>query len=149
MDLMEFINDIPLKNEIIKRADFNAAVGVCKIYENEWENNNKDTINDLIGPHGTPRQNDSGTNIREVLWELDYQAVHNMWIHPAMKEGYQPNHFLILCNQLRNIIDVKSKFDGTQGNHCTLFITYEVGNETNFPSKVKSKVQKESYENWQ
>jgi len=61
--------------------------------------NNEDTINRLIRPHGNPRCNDSGTLIRELLHELDLRTAimyfdsnckNDMWIHPAMKEGYQP-----------------------------------------------------------
>ena len=65
-DLMDFVNDIPLKNEIIIGADINAAIVICRIYECEGENNNDNTINDLIGPHRNPRHNESGTIIREV-----------------------------------------------------------------------------------
>ena len=105
-DVADFINDIPLKHEIIIGADLHAATGIreTSIIDNIMENN-EDTINGLIGPHGNTKHNDSGTLIRELLCELDLHAAstyfdsnckHDMWIHPAMKEGYQPDHFFIL-----------------------------------------------------
>jgi len=64
VDLIDFVNEIPLKNEII-----NAAIGICELHEPDEENDNDDTINNLIGPHGNPRHNESGTIIREVMQE--------------------------------------------------------------------------------
>ena len=85
----------------------------------------------------------------EKLREIDYRVVsmffnnnnkHDTWIHPATKAGYQPDHFIILCNQLRNLINIKCKFDGAPSDHCPLFITYHLGYEKTFPMKLKNKV---------
>ena len=137
MDLMNFVNNVLPKNEIIFGTDINAAICIYGIYECEGENNNVNTINDLIGPHGNPRHNESGMIIRKVLWELDYRVAstffdnnnkYDTWIHPAMKAGYQPDNFLILHNQLRNVINI------------AICITYCLGNEKTFPMKLKNKV---------
>jgi len=123
VDLVDFVNNILLKNEIIISADINTAIGIREIYEFEGENNNDNTINDLIGPHRNPRHNKLGTIIREVLWELDYRVMsmffdnnnkHDMWIHLAMKAGYQPDHVLIPCNQLRMSLTSSTNLTGLQ-----------------------------------
>jgi len=43
---------------------------------------------------------------------------------------------------VRNVIDVKCKFDGASSNHSTLFITYESGNKKILPSKEKHNLLK-------
>jgi len=64
-------------------------------------------------------------------------------VDPSCNEtGYQPDHFLVPCNQLRSIINIKHKFDGAPSNHCALFLTYHLGNEKTFPTKLKNKVIK-------
>jgi len=78
-DLIDFVNEIPLKNEIIIGADINAAIGIRELQEPDEENDNDDTINDLISLHGNPRHNESGTIIREVLRELDYSPKYFFW----------------------------------------------------------------------
>ena len=68
-DLVDFVNEIPLKNEIIIGADINAAIGIHELHEPDEEHDNDYTINNLISPHGNPRHNESGTIIREVMQE--------------------------------------------------------------------------------
>ena len=83
-----------------------------------------------------------GIRLQSPEYFFDNKNKHDMWIHPATKVGYQLDHFLVPCNQLRNVISIKHKFDGAPNDHCTLFLTYHLGNEKTFPTKLKNKVLK-------
>jgi len=85
----------PLKNEIIISADINAAIGVHGMYKFEGKNVNYDTINNVIGPHGNPRHNESGTIISKVLQKLDYRDLSTFFDN---NNKYDRWIFLILCN---------------------------------------------------
>ena len=74
-DVTNFINESPSKNVIIMGADINAAI--------------KTILNLFIGPwKPMPKQNQTAPSTAMIS------------IHPAVKEMYQPNHFLIPANQL-------------------------------------------------
>jgi len=63
-NVSDFINDIPTKHEIIIGGNLNAVIGTNKEEENE-----EDTIFNLIGPHKNPRINDTGRLVRDMLRE--------------------------------------------------------------------------------
>ena len=93
LNITDFLSDIPPKNDIIIRADLNAAISTRSLSE---DHHAEDPINTLIGPHENPRRNDSGNLMRDMMRDLDLRSAslffncngkHDTWIYPISKKN--------------------------------------------------------------
>ena len=86
-----FIKEIPPSNTIIIGMDLDAAIRTC-LSPSINTNNDFNIIQDLLGPHRNPYQNDRGLEIQNIMRKLDLRAAstffnskgkHNTWISPS------------------------------------------------------------------
>ena len=80
-------------------------------------------------------------DLRVVSTFFNTNGNHNTWIHPVLKEQYQPDHILILIpqNQLSNTTKIKRKFDGSPSDHAAVMLIYKFNHSSHLPQKMRNK----------
>ncbi len=153
-ELSEFLSKIPIKNTtIIVGADINASNGTRSTDEPQGREEDeefefqRDTIPELLRPHGNPHGNINGERILNLMREHDLGAAstvfesnkkHNTWRNPQNKRPHQINHFLIPKSQLCHTIDLKRKLDSIDSDHAALCIEFRLLNEALLSRKTEN-----------
>ena len=140
------LDQVPEKNILILGADLNASIGTHP--PNTSSSDECDPSVCLLGLHGNPQRNARGDLIIGVINQHQLRAAstffeshkHDTWIHPATKEKYQLDHFLIKRNHLQFVTNVKCKSDGIPSDHSALKINLRFLNSKWLPHKHRNKI---------
>jgi len=112
----------------------------------------KTSLPTSLGPHGNQKLNQRGENIRALMNQLELRAIstfyqsksYDTWLHPATKEEYQLDHFLIPKVHAKYIINVKQKMNGVPSNHAAISIKLKLPNFKFIPLNKRTSTKNEA-----
>jgi len=130
---------------MIIRSDLNASIGNRHSNLNEPDPEEKTIEMSLLGPHGNPSRNKKGEQLLNMLKQIQYRAIstffdskhHNTWMHPATKQCYQLDHFLMPKNQLRYVKNAKRKCDSIPSDHEAIYLELCLPNSVHRPKQKR------------
>jgi len=117
------INKILKTNTVIIGTDINVSIS---IRDSKKEEENEET--NILEPCRNPKKNERGEMILNLLRQTDMRATatyfdnangHEMWTHPAMKEKFQLDHFMVSRAHCKYIADIKKKYIGAPSDPLT------------------------------
>ena len=65
------------------------------------------------------------TDIRANATYFDNANGHATWTHPAMKENFQLDHFMVSRAHCKYVTDIKKKCIGAPSDHLPLFLKFK------------------------
>ena len=127
--VISITDNVPKTNIIIIGSDLNATIGNRCSNLNEPNPEERIVETSLLGPHGNPSRNKKDEELLNMLKQIQYRAIstfngkhHNTWMHLAMKQHYQLDHFVMPKNQLRYVKNAKRKCNSIPSDHAAIYL---------------------------